>query len=158
MREELTELLPRIRRFAYSLTGSMDDADDLLQGTVERVLTRNIPPDVELIKWVFRVCRNLWIDEYRAGKVRQRAVSEPNLQDQQTLDGEQAMHSEIELEQVNKAMQTLPEDQRAILSLVAIQGMAYKEVAGILEIPIGTVMSRLSRARTTLAANLQLAN
>ena len=155
MQDELTELVPRLRRFAYSLTGSMDDADDLLQNTIERILTRGAPQGAELAKWAFRVCRNLWIDDYRSRKVRQEAVNEPQLREREVVDGERAVVSEIELEQVNRAMAALPDTQRAILSLVAIQGMSYKEVAETLEIPSGTVMSRLARARTALAAKLK---
>jgi len=150
MKEELTSLIPMIRRFAYSLTGSMADADDLLQSTVERVLSKKIPQDVDLNKWVFRVCRNLWIDEYRSRKVRQEAAQQPELAEGQVVDGERAIAGEMELERVNRAMDRLPNDQRSILALVAVQGMSYKEVAATLEIPMGTVMSRLARARTAL--------
>lgn len=155
MKEELTSLVPMIRRFAYSLTGSMADADDLLQATVERVLTRQVPDDVDLTKWVFRVCRNLWIDEYRSRKVRQEAAQRPELRDDQIVDGDKAMASEIELDRVNRAMDRLPDEQRSILALVAVQGMSYKEVAATLEIPMGTVMSRLARARAALCDLLQ---
>lgn len=151
MRDEITALLPMIRRFAYSLTGSMADADDLLQSTVERVLSRELPKDVNLSKWMFRVCRNLWIDEYRSRKVRgDTSGHDPELAEEQTVDGERAVVGEIELDRVNTAMQQLPDEQRAILSLVAMQGLSYKEVATTLEIPMGTVMSRLARARAAL--------
>lgn len=150
MKQELTSLVPMIRRFAYSLTGSMADADDLLQSTVERVLSKKIPKDVDLNKWVFRVCRNLWIDEYRSRKVRQEAAQQPELSEGQIVDGERAIAGEMELERVNRAMDRLPNDQRSILALVALQGMSYKEVAATLEIPMGTVMSRLARARAAL--------
>ncbi|MEX1034261.1 MAG: RNA polymerase sigma factor [Cellvibrionaceae bacterium] len=157
IKNELTSLVPMIRRFAYSLTGSMPDADDLLQNTIERVLSRRVPDDVELTKWVFRVCRNLWIDEFRSRKVRQIAAQQPELSADQIVDGENAIHSEMELDRVNLAMEQLPSDQRSILSLVAIQGMSYKEVAETLEIPMGTVMSRLARARTALCHHLNAA-
>lgn len=150
MKQELTSLVPMIRRFAYSLTGSMADADDLLQSTVERVLSKKVPKDVDLNKWVFRVCRNLWIDEYRSRKVRQEAAQQPELSEGQIVDGERAIAGEMELERVNRAMDRLPNDQRSILALVALQGMSYKEVAATLEIPMGTVMSRLARARAAL--------
>ncbi|MGL6161981.1 RNA polymerase sigma factor [Microbulbifer sp.] len=150
MKQELTSLVPMIRRFAYSLTGSMADADDLLQSTIERVLSKKIPKDVDLNKWVFRVCRNLWIDEYRSRKVRQEAAQQPELSEGQIVDGERAIAGEMELERVNRAMDRLPNDQRSILALVALQGMSYKEVAATLEIPMGTVMSRLARARAAL--------
>lgn len=157
MKTELIALVPMIRRFAYSLTGSMADADDLLQNTLERVLRSPPPPEVDLTKWVFKVCRNLWIDDYRAHKVRQTAALSPEIADTQTVDGERAVHSEMELDRVNLAMQQLPEAQRDILSLVALQGMTYQEVAETLEIPTGTVMSRLARARIALSEFLNAA-
>lgn len=156
MKSELTEVLPQLRRFAYSLTGSMDDADDLLQSTVERALNRTVPEGVELTKWLFRVCRNLWIDGYRSRKVRQEATFDPQLQEREIVDGERAMSSEVELDQVSRAMDQLPDDQRLVLSLVAVQGLSYKEAAATLEIPPGTVMSRLARARTALIQSLNL--
>jgi RNA polymerase sigma-70 factor (ECF subfamily) len=149
MREQLTRLVPMLRRFAFSLTGSRHDADDLVQNTVERLLSRGVPADVELAKWAFRVCRNLWIDEYRARKIRQNAAQLPELEEP-AVNGEQHVCAQISLRQVNTAMDQLPDDQRAILALVAVQGMSYKEVADTLSIPMGTVMSRLARARVAL--------
>ncbi|MTI98888.1 MAG: RNA polymerase sigma factor [Marinobacter adhaerens] len=154
MQQELTDLLPALRRFAYSLTGSMADADDLLQNTVERILTRDMPSDVDLMKWAFRICRNVWIDECRARKVRRDATENPELSDGQVTDGEHQTTKEIEWSRVDAAMSRLPEDQRQIISLVAIQGMPYKMVAEILEVPKGTVMSRLARARAALSEAL----
>ena len=154
MQQEITELLPGLRRFAYSLTGSMADADDLLQNTVERILTRDMPSDVDLTKWAFRICRNVWIDECRARKVRRDATENPELSDGQVTDGEHQTTKEIEWSRVDSAMSRLPEDQRQIISLVAIQGMPYKMVAEILEVPKGTVMSRLARARAALSEAL----
>lgn len=154
MQQEITELLPGLRRFAYSLTGSMADADDLLQNTVERILTRDMPSDVDLTKWAFRICRNVWIDECRARKVRRDASENPELSDGQVTDGEHQTTKEIEWSRVDSAMSRLPEEQRQIISLVAIQGMPYKMVAEILEVPKGTVMSRLARARAALSEAL----
>ena len=158
MKEELTQrllpLLPALRRFAYSLTGARADADDLLQNTLERLLSRDLPEDVELAKWAFRVCRNIWIDEYRARKIRQNATRLPELEEP-IEDGANRIYNEITLTQVNTAMEKLPDDQRSILALVALQGMSYKEVAETLSIPMGTVMSRLARARMALSQYLQ---
>lgn len=154
MQQEIIELLPRLRRFVYSLTGSVSDADDLLQNTVERLLTRNTPDDADLTKWAFRVCRNVWIDECRARKVRRDAAGNPELTDGQVVNGEHQTTKEIEWNRVDAAMARLPEDQRQIISLVAIQGMPYKAVAEILEVPRGTVMSRLARARAALSEAL----
>ncbi|WP_077340299.1 RNA polymerase sigma factor [Pseudocolwellia agarivorans] len=151
MKNQIIALVPMIRRFAYSLTGNQHDADDLLQNTIERLLTKGVPENVELNKWMFRVCRNLWIDEYRSRKVRQTAAESPELTDGQIVNDEKQQTDKISLQEVNNAMDILPDEQRSILSLVAIQGMSYKEVAETLEIPIGTVMSRLSRARISLS-------
>lgn len=154
MKQEITELLPRLRRFAYSLTGSVDEADDLLQNTVERLLARGTPEDADLTKWAFRVCRNVWIDECRARKVRREAAEQPELTDRQVVDGQHQTTKEIEWNRVDAAMARLPEDQRQIISLVALQGMPYKIVAEILDVPRGTVMSRLARARAALSEAL----
>ncbi len=151
LRQELPRIAPMLRRFAYSLTGSAADADDLLQNTLERLLNRDIPTDVELVKWTFRVCRNLWIDEYRARKVRQKNVYSLDDTEEPAVDGEQAIHDQITLAQVDAAMNQLSDEQRSIMALVAVQGMSYKEVAETLGIPAGTVMSRLARARIALA-------
>ena len=157
MKEQLLSLLPALRRFAVSLTNSAADADDLLQNTVERLLSKGVPDDVELAKWAFTVCRNCWIDECRSRKVRSSVEWDP---DQHvvllTTEGEKDMQLKIEVEQINAAMQQLPEEQHLVLSMVAVQGLAYKEVAAALNLPIGTVMSRLARARTRLAEVLKL--
>ena len=150
MNKTIENILPMLRRFAYSLTGNAPDADDLVQTTLEKILKKGVPAEVEVTKWAFKVCRNVWIDEYRAQKVRQNATQKPELQEPQSINEQQAFDSKEMLTHVNKAMNTLPDDQRAILSLVAVQGMSYKEVAASMEIPVGTVMSRLSRARQRL--------
>lgn len=151
MKDKLLELVPALRRFAYSLSNSVHDADDLLQNTVERLLTRPMPEDASLDKWAYTVCRNLWIDECRSRKVRAAVSFEPDLHDVVSIEGEKDMVLKIELEQINAAMRELPEDQHIVLSMVAVQGLSYKEVAEALQIPQGTVMSRLARARARLA-------
>ncbi|WP_290623785.1 RNA polymerase sigma factor [Kangiella sp.] len=140
-----------IRRFAYSLTGNQHDADDLLQSTLERLLTKDLPRDVDLTKWAFRVCRNLWIDEYRSQKVRQEATQKPELQQLDIVDGDKVMTNQLTVQQVQRALQQLPEDQKSILTLIAVEDLSYQEVADLLNIPVGTVMSRLSRARKAMA-------
>lgn len=148
--QELLEILPNIRRFAASLAGNLADADDLLQSTVERLLTKGIPDDAAVLPWALKVCRNLWIDETRARSVRQDAVREPAAQGEQTLDGEQQVLGELTLREVQAVLSRMSEDQRAVLELIAVEGHSYKEAAAILEVPIGTIMSRLARARSTL--------
>ena len=157
MKEELRTLVPGLRRFAYSLTGTMPEADDLLQGTLERVLRQSPPAGVAIEPWAFRICRNLWIDECRSRQVRDRAAQQPELTDGQVVDGERATTSQIQLHQGDAAMARLPDEQREIISLVAIQGMSYQDVADTLEIPKGTVMSRLARARAALSKTLNMA-
>lgn len=157
MNDELTELVPVIRRFAYSLTGHKHDADDLLQGTIERLLSKAVPEDVPLLKWAFRVCRNLWFDEYRARRVRQKAAQSAELSEDNSFDGERAVYHQIQLREVNEALDNLPEEQRVILSLVAVQGLSYKDIAEELNIPMGTVMSRIARARVALSESLNTA-
>lgn len=139
-----------IRRFAFSLTGNQHDADDLLQNTVERLLDKGVPDDIVLEKWMFKVCRNIWIDEYRSRKVRQNAVFSTELTEHQIVDGEAEQSSQVSLNELNQAMEILPDEQRSIISLVALQGFSYKDVAETLAIPVGTVMSRLARARVSL--------
>ncbi|NND83410.1 MAG: RNA polymerase sigma factor [Gammaproteobacteria bacterium] len=154
MRKKILEILPDLRRFAFALTGTQHDADDLLQSTIERVLDKGVPAGVELPRWAFRVCRNLWIDETRKRRVR---LTE-DLDDLQDISHatdvneseEQAFHR-ITLDQINDAMNLLPEAQRSTLSMLVLGGMAYADIAETLEIPVGTVMSRVARARRTLA-------
>ncbi|MBT8098128.1 MAG: sigma-70 family RNA polymerase sigma factor, partial [Gammaproteobacteria bacterium] len=146
--QELLDILPNIRRFALSLTGNMADADDLLQSTVERLLTKGLPKDAEVLPWSLRVCRNLWIDEVRSRKVRRDASNDPAVAGEQSYCGEQQLIGEMTLEEVQGVLATMPDEQCAVLELVAVEGFSYKEAAAVLEIPIGTVMSRLARARS----------
>lgn len=150
MTNTVTSLLPALRRFAFSLTGNQADADDIVQITVEKLLSKGIPDDIEPLKWAFKVCRNVWIDEYRSQKVRLKAVQNTELQEGVCDDQQHSYTTQETLERVNKALTSLPDEQRAIVSLVAVQGMAYKDVAHTLDIPVGTVMSKLSRARAAL--------
>lgn len=158
MTEDISELLPALRRFAYSLAGSMPDADDLLQNTVERLLVRKMPENADLTRWSFRVCRNIWIDECRARKVRRDAAQQPELTDGQVVNGEHNTTAAIEWERVDAAMGKLTGDQRQIITMVAVQGFSYQVVADILGVPTGTVMSRLARARVALSEMLAPAN
>lgn len=154
LREAILDVLPRLRRFAVSLTGNRHDADDLLQSTVERVLTRAVPADADMAKWMFRVLRNLWIDEIRARDVRLKAAARPDWQNDGIVSGEDAVLGELTLRDVDRAMSNLPEEQREVVSLVAVEGFSYREAAEVLDVPIGTVMSRLARARAGLAKAL----
>lgn len=154
LRLEILAALQPVRRFAYALTGTRADADDLLQATVVRLLERGVPDDADTRKWAFRVCKNMWIDEIRARKVRRDAAQSADLQPDADHDGERAAIGAVALAEAERAMAALPEDQRAALSLVAIEGLTYAEAAEALQTPIGTIMSRISRARAALAAAL----
>ena len=153
-KEALLETLPQLRRFAHSLAGNRHDGDDLMQTTVERVLERGVPAGVGMRPWMFKICKNLWIDDRRAYAVRVRAASLPELADERVVSGEDVALGELTLREVERAMAALPDEQRLVLSLVAVEGLAYREAAEVLDAPIGTVMSRLARARAALARAL----
>ena len=155
LRREVLRVLPDIRRFAISLAGNKADGDDLLQVTVERVLRKGVPDDVELKRWMFRVAKNKWIDEMRAKKVRTNALEREDITLHHQVDVEEQVMSRIRLSKVIQSIQALPENQRAVLSLVAIEGYSYRAFSELLDVPIGTVMSRLSRARKMLADALE---
>ena len=154
----LIELLPELRRFAYSLTSDRDAADDLTQSALERALTKASAWDSSrpLKFWVFRIARNLWLDQLRAEKVRGNTEDIDDEGVDIADDRLAAMHTTQELREVTDKMRELPEDQRAVLALVAVEGYSYKETAELLDIPVGTVMSRLSRARKTLIEHFDL--
>ncbi|MCP5152088.1 MAG: RNA polymerase sigma factor [Chromatiales bacterium] len=152
----MVAVLPRLRRFAYALTGSMADGDDVVQTVCERALTRmhQYEPGTRLDSWLFRIAKNVWIDEWRR---RRSAGPHQTIDDGPELaGGDLARESEnrLEVESVSAAMDRLPEDQRLVLVAVCVDGMSYKEAAELLEIPIGTVMSRLARARRRLMQEL----
>lgn len=156
LRQALVELLPRLRRYAYALTGNRADADDLLQTTVERLLGKGIEAGIPVDRWSFRVCKNAWLDEVRSRAVRHAVdIDEQHMAEELQMDGEKALLDSLACQQVRQVMQTLPEEQRAALALVAIEGFSYAEAADILGSPIGTVMSRIARARKAMLAFLQ---
>lgn len=158
LHRELVALVPQLRRFAYALTRQMDGADDLVQATIERVLSRPMPDDVELVKWMFRVSRNIWIDDLRSRKVRRDAVADIAAEVEFDASTEERVAARAMLRRTQEGIDALPEEQREVLAMVAIAGMAYREAADALSIPIGTVMSRLARARAALAAHLEAAS
>jgi RNA polymerase sigma-70 factor (ECF subfamily) len=157
LNRELVALAPKLRRYAYALCRSVADADDLLQATLERLLSRPAPEDAMLEKWAIRVCRNIWFDELRSRRVRREAAGELERSAGAGVPTEQAAMASIDLKRANAAIDALPEEQRDVLALVAIGGMAYREAAEVLAVPVGTVMSRLARARAALAAQLEAA-
>jgi len=152
-RIELRALIPRLRRFGHSLTGSLDDGDDLVQEALEKALTREAQFVVgsRLDSWVYKIMQNAWIDQKRS-VARRRHIIQPMSEDTVAVgeDGRDVFDSRIILRQVREAMLRLNPDERSVLALVSIEGQTYREAAEALGIPIGTVMSRLSRARARL--------
>lgn len=148
-REALMAELGGLRRFCYSLTGDGADADDLLQATVEKLLHKGIPVDAHVAKWSYRVCKNVWIDELRSREVRQRSP-EVLPGETEALSSEDIAAGERELDSISAALDRLPDEQRLALTLVAVEGMSYAEAAEVLEVPLGTIMSRIARARKQL--------
>jgi len=153
LRLEVVALLPRLRRFARSITRHREDADDLVQLAVERALLRldQWQPGTRLDSWMFMIMKNAWIDEVRA-RVRRDAIFLPEEAGEHV--GESLTERQHERLDVHKAMQQLNEDQRLAVGLVLVEGLPYKEAAEVLGIPIGTLTSRLARARETLQAVL----
>lgn len=149
---ELVELVPRLRRFAYALTGSKDAGDDLVQAACERALRNSaqFQPGTRLDSWMFRIMQNLWLDDRRRHRVRGTQVDPEAAALSDDGVGARRLDDHVALAQVRAAVDTLPEDQRTVLVLVAIEGLNYREAAEVLSLPMGTVMSRLARARAKL--------
>lgn len=159
MRQRLCELLPRLRRFARGLTGNAHDADDVVQTALERALARAAQFREQhagderagdangLEAWVFGIVRNAWLDEVRARR-RRGLVIAPEEWGEHV--GESPFDDRNTAMSVEAAMARLPEEQRAAVMLVLVEGLAYKEAAAALEVPMGTLTSRLARARASL--------
>jgi len=155
---ELAALLPRLRRFARTLARHPEDADDLVQSALERGLGRldQWQPGTRLDSWMFRIVQNLWIDWLRspAGRLRGEHVPLDDAAELAGADGRDA-EARVDLQRTLSAMQRLPHDQRVVVALVCVESLTYQEAAAVLEIPVGTVMSRLARGRQRLHALLQ---
>lgn len=154
IRAQMVQLLPRLRRFAVVLTGSQADGDDLVQDTVERAL-KNLhtwESGTRLDSWMFRIAKNRFIDIRRTEKrARMVAIDAPKDAAAVSEDGERAMQSRLELQEVTAALHALPHEQREAVALVLVDGMSYRDAADLLNIPIGTLTSRIARARQSLA-------
>jgi len=153
VRAELEALLPRLRRCARALSRNAADADDLVQTAIERALGHagQLRSDAQLAPWMFGILRNAWIDERRA-RARRLRVFAPEESAAEVADPRQAVPDEALA--LGEALRQLPEEQRLAVALVLIEGLSYKEAAHVMEIPIGTLTSRLARAREALQALL----
>lgn len=151
--------LPRLRRFCRALTGNVHDADDLAQAAVEKAL-RNVDryeAGSNLDRWLVTIAHNHWRDDRRALRARTPHVDLEALAATPGDDGEAIAEQRDTDAQIRAAVATLPETQRQLVALVLVEGFAYREAADLLDLPIGTVMSRLARARTALTALLTAA-
>lgn len=146
---DLAALLPRLRRFARSITFHREDADDLVQVAMERALGRSeqFIEGTRLDSWMFRIVKNAWIDEVRS-RVRRDQVFAPEEEGEQVGDDSAAAHQQRLA--VRKAMSLLSEEHRMVVGLVLVDGLSYKDAAEALDIPLGTLTSRLARAREAL--------
>ena len=154
IRHQMIALLPRLRRFARGLAGSRDDADDLVQGACERALKsiNSWQPGTRLDSWMSRSCTIYGSTSTGAGATKRRSTIPERVAGAE--DGRRTAESRLELAEVRAHIAALPEQQRDVLVLVCIEDMSYREAAETLGVPIGTVMSRLARARAALAAAL----
>lgn len=152
-RMELVALLPRLRRYAVSLTGTLHDGEDLLHSTIERALVKfdQFTQGTDLDRWLFRICKNLWLDEIRSRKVRNETTNPDSHENEPWFDGENQANAVVGLSELGSLLSQMQEDHREILLLIVVEGYSYKEAADQLALPVGTVMSRLARARSKLA-------
>lgn len=148
----LLDLLPRLRRFARALTLDAADADDLCQIALERALKAEAlwERGSRLDSWMYRIMRNCWIDEIRARRRRSETFV---AEEEGALVGEaddRRIEARVELGNVDRAMAALPPEQREVIALILVEGLAYREAAELLGLPMGTITSRLVRGRQAL--------
>ena len=156
---ELLTLLPRLRRFARALARDAADADDLTQTALERALkSRSQWRDgTRMGSWMMKIMRNCWIDEARSRARRYRTFAP----EEAGPEAAPATPSEAEriadADEVGRAMNLLPPEQREAIALVLVEGLSYREASELLDIPIGTLTSRLNRGRKALVRTLEAA-
>ncbi|PTQ74603.1 RNA polymerase sigma factor [Celeribacter persicus] len=151
----VAQLVP-LRRFALSLCRNPDLADDLVQMTVERAIAAcdRYDGSQRIEPWLFRILRNAWLDMLRRRRTRGTEIDVSDAPDAAAIDGRQITDARLMLSATEKALDELPDDQREVILLVCYEELSYAEAAAILDIPRGTVMSRLARGRVALAKKL----
>jgi len=154
--DQLVAVLPRLRRFARGLTGSAVEADDLVQAACERALARThqFQAGTRFDSWMFRIVQTVWIDQIRARDIR-RTESEDAARQVGSDESVRRVEARMALREVQAAIVTLPPEQRAALLHVTVEGLSYKEAAEVAAVPVGTIMSRLARARLALQAKFE---
>jgi RNA polymerase sigma-70 factor, ECF subfamily len=150
MREAVLAAVPSLRAFAISLSGNVDRADDLVQETLLRALVNidSFEPGTNLSAWLFTILRNLFRSEYRK---RRREVEDGDGTYAESLKSQPEQEARVEFREFRTALAKLPPDQREALILVGASGFSYEEAAGICGCAVGTIKSRVNRARTRLA-------
>ncbi|MGH6989909.1 MAG: RNA polymerase sigma factor [Stellaceae bacterium] len=153
--DQLILLLPRLRRFARGLSGSAVEADDLVQAACERALARShqFEEGTRFDSWMFRIVQTIWIDQLRARKVRKEEREEAAAHLGTDAPG-RLVEARLHLREVSAALKLIPPEQRVALLLVTVEGLSYREAAEVVNVPVGTIMSRLARARVALAMRL----
>ncbi|MBI1993321.1 MAG: sigma-70 family RNA polymerase sigma factor [Deltaproteobacteria bacterium] len=149
--EEITALIPRLRRYARALTGDRSFADDLVQDTLERAWGRIYlwRPGSDLRAWLFTIMHNLHVNQART----RRSEDSIDLRNEpMEFAARPSQEERLEIRDLTMALRRLPDEQREVLLLVGLEEMSYQEAAKVLAVPLGTVMSRLSRGRERLRA------
>ncbi|MEQ1755449.1 MAG: RNA polymerase sigma factor [Micropepsaceae bacterium] len=157
LRRGITELLPRLRRFGAALTGSQDEGDDVVQAAIERALSKSEHWQVgtRLDSWMFKIMQNHWKDKVRKLKHDRKKQILDIAGSEQSVDGRRVTETMLMLTKTREQFSQLSDEQRTVLALVVIDGHSYQEAANQLEIPIGTLMSRLYRAREALRTMIE---
>jgi len=147
--------LTRLRRFALGLTGNAEDADEVVQAACEKALSgaARWVSGTRLDSWLFRVVHTVWLDELRRRR-RRSTTGLDEIAERQGNDVLAGVEARLRLEEVRQMIARLPGEQRAALLLVCVEELSYREAAAVLNVPVGTVMSRLARARAQLATRL----
>jgi RNA polymerase sigma-70 factor (ECF subfamily) len=155
VRKAVLAAVPSLRAFAISLSGNIDRADDLVQETLLRALANidSFQPGTNMSAWLFTILRNHFRSEYRK---RRREVEDGEGRYAETLKSQPAQHGQIEFNEFRAALTHLPADQREALILVGASGFSYEEAAHICGCAVGTIKSRVNRARTRLAELLSI--
>jgi RNA polymerase sigma-70 factor, ECF subfamily len=156
LRRQIVSLIPRLRRFALGLARNAQDADDMVQLALERSLTRlhQFEPGSRLDSWMFRIVQTTWLDEQRRASRRRLSDDPSALEEARAPSGYESNVLDLRKD-LSAAMAKLNDDQKAIVMLVLVEGQSYEEAGETLGVPVGTVMSRLARARQTLMKSLQ---
>jgi len=155
LREAMLAAVPSLRAFAISLSGNIDRADDLVQETLLRAIANieSFQPGTNMSAWMFTILRNLFRSEYRK---RRREVEDTDGSYAESLKSHPEQNSRLEFQEFRAALAKLPPDQREALILVGASGFSYEEAAAICECAVGTIKSRVNRARTRLADLLSI--